>query len=56
MVDVGHKTPTQRTHEPRRACACCPRRDALRNATLPKGDAFVAAQIAGIMAAKQRRR
>jgi cyclic pyranopterin monophosphate synthase len=28
-------------------------RDALRAATLPKGDAFVAAQIAGIMAAKQ---
>ena len=26
---------------------------ALRDATLPKGDAFVAAQLAGIMAAKQ---
>lgn len=28
-------------------------REALRAATLPKGDAFVAAQVAGIMAAKQ---
>jgi cyclic pyranopterin phosphate synthase len=28
-------------------------RAALREATLPKGDAFVAAQVAGIMAAKQ---
>jgi len=28
-------------------------REALRQATLPKGDAFVAAQLAGILAAKQ---
>jgi cyclic pyranopterin phosphate synthase len=54
MVDVGTKGVTRRTARavalvrlPQRAA------DALRNATLPKGDAFVAAQIAGIMAAKR---
>jgi cyclic pyranopterin phosphate synthase len=54
MVDVGVKSVTRRTA---RACALVrlpPRAaDALREATLPKGDAFVAAQIAGILAAKR---
>jgi cyclic pyranopterin phosphate synthase len=54
MVDVAHKAPTSRT-----ACAEARVRmqpataAALREATLPKGDALVAAQIAGILAAKQ---
>jgi cyclic pyranopterin phosphate synthase len=54
MVDVGTKGVTRRTARavalvrlPQRAA------EALRGATLPKGDAFVAAQIAGIMAAKR---
>lgn len=54
MVDVGPKDVTRRSARasarvrlPQRAA------DALRNATLPKGDAFVAAQIAGILAAKR---
>jgi cyclic pyranopterin phosphate synthase len=54
MVDVGTKAVTRRTARavalvrlPPAAAA------ALRNATLPKGDAFVAAQIAGIFAAKK---
>ena len=54
MVDVGSKTVTRRTA---RACALVrlpPRAaEALKAATLPKGDAFVAAQIAGIFAAKR---
>ncbi len=54
MVDVGAKAVTRRTA---RACALVrlpPRAaEALRAATLPKGDAFVAAQLAGIMAAKR---
>ncbi len=54
MVDVGSKAVTRRTA---RACALVrlpPRAaEALRSATLPKGDAFVAAQIAGILAAKR---
>jgi cyclic pyranopterin phosphate synthase len=54
MVDVGAKTPSRRTA---RACALVrlpPRAAAaLRQATLPKGDAFVTAQIAGILAAKR---
>jgi cyclic pyranopterin phosphate synthase len=54
MVDVGAKAPSRRTA---RACALVrlpPRAaEALRQATLPKGDAFVAAQIAGIFAAKR---
>jgi cyclic pyranopterin phosphate synthase len=54
MVDVGAKQVTQRV-----AVACARIRmapktaAALRAATLPKGDAFVAAQLAGIMAAKK---
>ena len=54
MVDVGAKTPTQRLARAeafvRLSAAAA---DALRTATLPKGDAFVAAQLAGIMAAKR---
>jgi len=54
MVDVGAKAVTRRTA---RACAFVrlpPRAaDALRRSTLPKGDALVAAQIAGIFAAKR---
>jgi cyclic pyranopterin phosphate synthase len=54
MVDVGAKTVTRRTA---RACALVrlppAAAAALRAATLPKGDAFVAAQIAGILAAKR---
>jgi cyclic pyranopterin phosphate synthase len=54
MVDVAHKAATSRT-----ACAEARVRmqpataAALREAALPKGDALVAAQIAGILAAKQ---
>lgn len=54
MVDVGHKAVTERT-----ATAQALVRfgllsaQALRSATLPKGDAFVAAQLAAILAAKQ---
>jgi cyclic pyranopterin phosphate synthase len=54
MVDVGAKAVTRRTARavalvrlPAAAAA------ALREATLPKGDAFTAAQIAGIFAAKR---
>ncbi len=54
MVDVSEKSPTARTARAQArvrlgAQAAC----ALRDATLSKGDAFAAAQIAGIMAAKQ---
>ena len=54
MVDVGGKQATERTATARaevrlgRNAA-----DAVRKATLAKGDALVTAQIAGIMAAKQ---
>jgi cyclic pyranopterin monophosphate synthase len=54
MVDISGKSITSRT-----ACAeafvtmSSAAKKALRAATLPKGDAFVTAQIAGIMAAKQ---
>ncbi len=54
MVDVGAKPATARIARAEalvkltRAAA-----DALRAATLPKGDAFVAAQVAGILAAKR---
>lgn len=54
MVDVGAKAVTKRTA---RACALVrlptAAADALRAAALPKGDAFVTAQLAGILAAKQ---
>ncbi|MGA8097128.1 MAG: cyclic pyranopterin monophosphate synthase MoaC [Candidatus Cybelea sp.] len=54
MVDVSKKSVSSRCA---RAEALVrmnpPARTALRAATLPKGDAFVAAQVAGIMAAKR---
>ena len=54
MVDVSAKAATARTARAEalvRMSAAA--QSALREATLPKGDAFVAAQIAGVMAAKQ---
>jgi cyclic pyranopterin phosphate synthase len=54
MVDVGQKAATFRTAEAEARVRMRPATaDALRAATLPKGDALVAAQIAGILAAKQ---
>jgi cyclic pyranopterin monophosphate synthase len=54
MVDISGKPVTARTARAqalvRMSSAAA---QALRDATLPKGDAFVAAQLAGIMAAKQ---
>jgi cyclic pyranopterin phosphate synthase len=53
MVDVGHKAPTSRTARAEARVRMLPATAAaLRDATLPKGDALVAAQIAGILAAK----
>jgi len=54
MVDVAHKKVTPRTARAQalvRMSAAAAK--ALRQATLPKGDALVAAQIAAIMAAKR---
>ncbi len=54
MVDVAGKPTTARTAKAQADIRFTPAAaDALRTATLPKGDAFVAAQLAGIMAAKQ---
>jgi cyclic pyranopterin phosphate synthase len=54
MVDVGAKPPTARTARAEaRVRLSAAAADALRAATLPKGDAFAAAQLAGIMAAKR---
>jgi len=54
MVDVSEKTPTARTARAQaRVHLGAEAAAALRNATLSKGDALAAAQIAGIMAAKQ---
>ena len=54
MVDVSAKASTERTARARAHVRMSEAsEDALRAATLPKGDAFVAAQIAGILAAKQ---
>ncbi len=54
MVDVGAKAVTLRTARAEARVRLAPATaDALRAATLPKGDAFVAAQLAGILAAKQ---
>jgi cyclic pyranopterin phosphate synthase len=54
MVDVGAKGVTQRTaRASARVRLPANVATALRDATLPKGDAFVAAQLAGILAAKQ---
>ena len=54
MVDVGSKAITERLAHARALVALTPATaKALRDATLVKGDAFVTAQLAGIMAAKQ---
>jgi cyclic pyranopterin monophosphate synthase len=54
MVDISSKQVTERIARARALVRMnSSAQAALRNATLPKGDAFVAAQIAGIMAAKQ---
>jgi cyclic pyranopterin phosphate synthase len=54
MVDVGAKPATARTARAEaRVRLSAPAAAALRAATLPKGDAFAAAQLAGIMAAKR---
>lgn len=54
MVDVGAKPATARTAlAEARVRLPAAAAEALRTATLPKGDAFVTAQIAGIQAAKR---
>ena len=54
MVDVGEKAVTQRTARARATVRLgAVAATALRSATLKKGDALAAAQLAGIMAAKQ---
>ena len=54
MVDVTEKPVTQRSARARARLRFAPvAAAALRSATLHKGDAFVAAQLAGIMAAKR---
>ena len=54
MVDVSGKAASARTARAEARVRMSPAaREALRGATLSKGDAFVTAQIAGIMAAKQ---
>jgi cyclic pyranopterin phosphate synthase len=53
MVDVSGKPVTARTARAEALVRMSPgAADALREATLPKGDAFVTAQVAGILAAK----
>jgi cyclic pyranopterin phosphate synthase len=54
MVDVGGKPPTERVATARAEVRLGPKAaTAVRRAALSKGDALVAAQIAGIVAAKQ---
>jgi len=54
MVDVSHKPVSARTARAQALVRFSPQAaQALREATLPKGDAFVTAQLAGILAAKQ---
>jgi len=54
MVDVSHKPVSARTARAQALVRMSPQAaKALREATLPKGDAFVAAQLAGVLAAKQ---
>jgi len=54
MVDVSHKADSARSARAEALVRMSPAAErALKEATLPKGDAFVAAQLAGIMAAKQ---
>jgi cyclic pyranopterin phosphate synthase len=52
MVDVGAKPPSRRRAEARGAVTMAPD-TARRLRQLPKGDALVTAQVAGIMAAKR---
>jgi cyclic pyranopterin phosphate synthase len=57
MVDVSGKALTTRTARAEaRVTMSAEAAAALRAATLPKGDAFVAAQLAGVMAAKDTAR
>jgi cyclic pyranopterin monophosphate synthase len=54
MVDISGKDVTARAARARAIVRMnSEAADALRAATLPKGDAFVAAQVAGILAAKR---
>jgi cyclic pyranopterin phosphate synthase len=54
MVDVGAKASTERFARARVLVRMSARTEtALRRATVAKGDAFVTAQLAGILAAKQ---
>ena len=54
MVDVSEKTITVRTARAQARVRMTPEAcKVIKDAMLPKGDAFVAAQLAGIMAAKQ---
>ncbi len=54
MVDISKKAVTQRSARAEALVRMNPAAvAALKRATLPKGDAFVTAQLAGIMAAKQ---
>jgi len=54
MVDTTAKAVSERSAHAQAIVRMLPETEArLRAATLPKGDAFVAAQLAGIMAAKQ---
>ncbi len=54
MVDVSDKAETKRLARARAVLSMAPETaDALRNASLPKGDAIAVARLAGIMAAKR---
>ena len=54
MVDVTHKQPTVRAATARAFVECAPKVvSALRDGTVPKGDALAVARIAGVQAAKR---
>jgi cyclic pyranopterin phosphate synthase len=54
MVDVGAKAPSERSARARATMRMSPAtEDAIRAATLAKGDAFAVAHVAGILAAKR---
>ena len=54
MVDVTHKQPTIRAATARAFVECAPEVvSALRDGTVPKGDALAVARIAGVQAAKR---
>jgi cyclic pyranopterin phosphate synthase len=54
MVDVGAKVPSERSARARATMRMSPAtEDAIRSATLAKGDAFAVAHVAGILAAKR---